>query len=190
MTCRGSRFADGAKRNPNGEVVMKNRETDEWLIQNEKSTREFVRKWGHFVNHDKYLKPIIPGKYNIGFILYKNSHKPILIHALEPWCDTLYTDLNLDLINKYIDIEQKNTSFNLSEKILPYDNEKQNDILVEINGENFTQEDFIYIQQLTEILDDSIFLEEDMGEQFEVGNLKLTILKTNTYEKNLIICES
>ena len=133
MTCRGSRFADGAKRNPNGEVVMKNRETDEWLIQNEKSTREFVRKWGHFVNHDKYLKPIIPGKYNIGFILYKNSHKPILIHALEPWCDTLYTDLNLDLINKYIGIEQKNTSFNLSEKILPYDNEKQNDILVEIN---------------------------------------------------------
>ena len=29
MTCRGSRFADGAKRNPNGEVFMKNRETDE-----------------------------------------------------------------------------------------------------------------------------------------------------------------
>ena len=34
MTCRGSRFADGAKRNPNGEVFMKNRETDEWLKQN------------------------------------------------------------------------------------------------------------------------------------------------------------
>ena len=30
MTCRGSRFADGAKRNPDGQVFMKNRETDEW----------------------------------------------------------------------------------------------------------------------------------------------------------------
>ena len=29
MTCRGSRFADGAKRNPDGQVFMKNRETDE-----------------------------------------------------------------------------------------------------------------------------------------------------------------
>jgi glycosyltransferase involved in cell wall biosynthesis len=48
MTCRGSRFADGAKRNPDGQVFMKNRETDEWLKQNQKSTREFLRKWGHF----------------------------------------------------------------------------------------------------------------------------------------------
>ena len=39
MTCRGSRFADGAKRNPDGKVFMKNRETDEWLTQNQKATR-------------------------------------------------------------------------------------------------------------------------------------------------------
>ena len=44
MTCRGSRFADGAKRNPTGEVFMKNRETDEWLQQNHRSTRNFIRK--------------------------------------------------------------------------------------------------------------------------------------------------
>ena len=60
MTCRGSRFADGAKRNPNGEVFMKNRETDEWLKQNQKSTREFIRKWGHYCKHDEYMKPIVP----------------------------------------------------------------------------------------------------------------------------------
>ena len=34
MTCRGSRFADGAKRNPDGQVFMKGRETEEWLKQN------------------------------------------------------------------------------------------------------------------------------------------------------------
>ena len=69
MTCRGSRFADGAKRNPNGEVFMKNRETDEWLKQNLKSTREFLRKWGHYCKHDALMKPIIPSKYDIGFII-------------------------------------------------------------------------------------------------------------------------
>ena len=69
MTCRGSRFADGAKRNPNGEVFMKNRETDEWLKQNQKSTREFLRKWGHYCKHDPLMKPIIPPKYDIGFIV-------------------------------------------------------------------------------------------------------------------------
>ncbi len=59
MTCRGSRFADGAKRNPDGQVFMKNRETDEWLAQNIRSTRNFIRKWGTMVEHDQYLKPII-----------------------------------------------------------------------------------------------------------------------------------
>ena len=57
MTCRGSRFADGAKRNPDGNVFMKNRETDEWLKQNQKATREFIRKWGHFVKHDQLVYP-------------------------------------------------------------------------------------------------------------------------------------
>ena len=48
---------------------MKNRETDEWLAQNERSTRNFIRKWGTMVEHDEYLKPIITPKYNIGFNL-------------------------------------------------------------------------------------------------------------------------
>ena len=41
---------------------MKNRETDEWLAQNQKSTREFLRKWGHFCKHDALMKPIVPPK--------------------------------------------------------------------------------------------------------------------------------
>ena len=181
MTCRGSRFADGAKRNPDGKVFMKNRETDEWLKQNIKSTRNFIRKWGHFVKHDSYLKPIIPSKYNIGFIATNSSLD--LIKVLEPWCSTLYTDGDY---MKYISLEQPNTKFDLKERVKPFDREKNNQILVEIDGNKFTQEDGTYIQQLPEILDDSTFLEEDYGEQFEVGNLRLTILATDTFEKELI----
>ena len=49
MTCRGSRFKDGALRNPAGQVFMKGRESTEWLEQNLRSTRNFIRKWGHMV---------------------------------------------------------------------------------------------------------------------------------------------
>ena len=59
-------------------------------------------------------------------------------------------------------------------------------IIVEVDGKTFTQQDFDYVQQLSEILADSTFLEEDMGEQFEVGNLTLTIKNIDTHEKKLI----
>ena len=181
MTCRGSRFADGAKRNPNGEVFMKNRETDEWLKQNEKATREFIRKWGHFVKHSPQLKPIIPPKYDIGFIV-KNCNNQLL-EILEPWCSNIYVDEGnvLTMIKNYIAKEQPKTSFDLLERVLPYDNEKQNHILVEIDGNNFTQQDFTLINQLSEIIQDN----GELGE-FELGNLKIGIYNLTTFEKDLI----
>jgi len=189
MTCRGSRFADGATRNPNGEVFMKNRETDEWLKQNQKSTKEFLRKWGHFCKHDTLMKPIVPPKYNIGFIL-KNC-TPQLLETLEPWCSTIYVDEGNTptIIKNYINLEQPNTSFDLQEKIKPYDNKKQNDILVTIDGSKFTQQDFQIIQQLSEILANDKQLHEDFfvePTQFTIENLQITITNLNTYEKDLI----
>jgi glycosyltransferase involved in cell wall biosynthesis len=185
MTCRGSRFADGATRNPNGEVFMKNRETDEWLAQNHKATREFIRKWGHFVKHDEFLKPVIPSKYDIGFII-KNC-KLELLKVLEPWCSTVYVDDNR---LKYITIEQPFTSYKLSEKVMPYDNEKNNAILVEVDGNNFTLEDFEYLQRLSEIIDhDEQLREEKLPCDFGLANLKITITNLKTYEKELIVCK-
>jgi len=192
MTCRGSRFADGAKRNPNGEVFMKNRETDEWLKQNEKSTREFLRKWGHYCKHDVLMKPIIPSKYDIGFVI-KNCNNQLLA-ILEPWCSTIYVDESSDraMCDNYITLESPNTSFDLYEKIRPFDDKKNNEILVEINGNNFTQKDFQILQQLPEILADDEQLHEDIFIEptyFEIENLHITIVNLNTYEKKLIICK-
>ena len=182
MTCRGSRFADGAKRNPDGKVFMKNRETDEWLTQNKKATREFIRKWGHLCNHDIFLKPIVPPKYDIGFVITNANLQ--LIEVLEPWCSTIYCDEQFN-IGRYADyVEMEDTSFDLYEKFKPLDNEKQNEILIQIDGNAFTQEDFGYIQQLSEIIQDS-------GEDNfhgEIGNLVIDIIKMNTYEKDLISC--
>jgi len=179
MTCRGSRFADGAKRNPDGQVFMKNRETDEWLKQNIKSTREFLRKWGHFCNHDLLMKPIIPPKYDIGFIVKNNNIK--LLENLEPWCSTYYGDGPWVQYDYYIKGEQPKTSFNLADKIKPYDNEKNNYILVEINGNNFTDQDFQMLQIISEVLEEG----GEVGE-FELGNMKITINDLTTFEKDLI----
>jgi hypothetical protein len=179
MTCRGSRFADGAKRNPTGEVFMKNRETDEWLKQNERSTRNFIRKWGHFVKHDALLKPIVPPKYNIGLIV-KNCNLQLL-ELLEPWCSVIYTDCDW---TQYFVNEQPNTMYSLSERVHKIDNEKNNDILVEFDGSQVTNDSFQFLQQLPEILQDS----GELGEM-ELDIFKITINSLETCEGDLIKCE-
>ena len=187
MTCRGSRFADGAKRNPNGEVFMINRETDEWLKQNQKSTREFIRKWGHFCKHDAMMKPIVPPKYDIGFIV-KNCDLNAL-ELLEPWCSTMYIDNGRE---EYINQEQSKTSIDLHDKIRPYDNEKNNEILVEIDINQFHNNNFRVIQTLSEILAYDEQLHEDIfiePTHFQIEDLKITIINLQTYEQGLICNE-
>jgi len=180
MTCRGSRFADGAKRNPNGEVFMKNRETDEWLAQNIRSTRNFIRKWGHFVKHDEYLKPIVPPKYDIGLVIKNCSEQ--LLESLEPWCSTIYVDT---FAEDYINKEQPNTDFNLTKRIYSIDAEKQNDIEVRFDGNKLTQDAFEIITNLSEILSNDEKLETGT---FELGMLGIKINKIKTYEGDLIKC--
>ena len=192
MTCRGSRFADGAKRNPDGQVFMKNRETNEWLKQNQKSTKEFIRKWGHFCKHDTLMKPIIPPKYNIG-IKVENC-TPQLLETLEPWCNKIYVDEgNIPtIIKNYIDLEQPNTSFDLNKKLFGVENLSNytnngffpTDIFIKINGNTFNNQDYAIIQQFSEIIQDS----GEIGE-FELGNLKITVNSLKTYENNLIVNE-
>jgi len=171
MTCRGSR------RNTNDKAINIYEDSPEWLEQNRRSTRNFIRKWGHFVKHDSLMKPIIPPKYDIGIIL-KNSQDVQLIEALEPWCSRIYVDASRD---NYIGLEQKNTLYNLSKKVLPYDSEKNNEILIKINGKLFNQQDFQIVQQLPEIIKDS----GQVGE-FELGNLFINIIQMNEYQNNLI----
>ena len=139
--------------------------------------RNFIRKWGTPVRHDSLMKPIIAPKYDIGIILKANPNMEML-RILEPWCSTIYTDLD---VLEYITLEQSYTSIDLKEKVLPYDNEKQNQILVEADIKMFNQQDFQYLTQLPDIIKDS----GTVGE-FQIGNLKITIIALDTFEQNLI----
>ena len=181
MTCRGSRFAEGATRNPNGEVFMKNRETDEWLEQNQKATRNFIRKWGHMVQHDQHLKPIIPPKYDIGFIVH-NCNKQML-HALEPWCSNIYiTMINPIDANSYVKEEQKNTKFDLIKRIRPMGEERYNNILVEFDASKLNENNFNNILcKLPEIIKST----NEEG-KYKLDIFKVTVNSLETYEKELI----
>ena len=152
MTCRGSRFKDGATRNPDGQVFMKGRETTEWLKQNLRSTRNFIRKWGSMVKHNEYLKPIIPPKYDIGLII-KNCTYDIL-YALEPYCNQLYLE-DTSLIDDYLKEEGDKSGFDLGGKLLTRDFKPHNDVLIEFDALQMTQESYNIFLQFPEILGES-----------------------------------
>lgn len=155
----------------------------EWQEIDRKSTRNFIRKWGTFHPlHDEFLKPRKPKVYNIGFILQNPSFD--LIHALEPWCSRMVCPtLDQQIINRYIELEQPTTPFNLTEK-LEYGG-CETDIIVEIDGQRFSQNDYQTIQYLSQIIEES----GEVGE-FQLGNLKITIKSLQTYEHELIVCKN
>lgn len=173
MTCRGSRF------NPTLTTPGKN--SNEWETQNQRSTRNFIRKWGHFVKHDSMMKPIVPPKYDIGIkVVNCNSQ---LLEILEPWCSTILIDDEMQVLTThYLDKEQHNTKIDLSKRIktIPFDT-LENDIIIEVDGKTFTQEDFQILQQLNEIIKDS----GEIG-KFILGNLTITIQNMNEYQTSLI----
>ena len=186
MTCRGSRFKDGALRNPAGQVFMKGRESSEWLAQNLRSTRNFIRKWGHMVKHDELMHPIIPPKFNIGFVVENCSTD--MLKELEPWCSDIYGDWLGHKgygVNKYIKEEQKDTQFDLSKKIHSDRIKTKNDVIVKFDCNELNQDNFQIIANLSEILQES----GDVGEM-ELGIFKLNIKSLQTYEKDLIVCKT
>ena len=149
-----------------------------------KSTLEFIRKWCQNVNHTPLMKPIVSPKYDIGFVV-KNCNDQLLA-ALEPWCSNIYVDEgNIpSMIDNYITLESPNTSTDLYQKIKLFDSEKNNEILVTIDGNKFIQQDFQIIKQLSAILQDS----GGVG-SFELSNLRIDVIQLNKYEKDLIICK-
>lgn len=180
MTCRGSRrnTVDGAP-----DIQTNN---PEWEAQNIRSSRNFIRKWGHFVKHDSLMKPIIPPKYNIAFRVHNNNIK--LLEALEPWCNIYYGDGPWVQYDYYIQNEQPNTKFNLKKRIKSLEAELYDDfegITVIIDGNTFTNQDYQFIQMLSEVIEEG----GEIGE-FELGNMKVQITSLETFERDLIFIEN
>ena len=149
-----------------------------WQKEMNNSTKEFIRKWGSNVLHEPLMKPIVAPKYNIGIIVVNCNEK--LIEVLEPWCELLRVDCDF---TNYIKEEQSNTAYDLSERVIKYQNDsKSTDIFITVDGEKFSNEDFQYIQQMSQIIEQSA----SEGEIYQLGNLTVKVTKKKEYQQNLI----
>lgn len=169
MTCRGSRF--------NPTITTVGKESNEWLKQNEISTRNFIRKWGHFVKHTPLMHPIVPPKYDIQIRLFNSTLNHI--RNIEPWCSRLVIDQPLK--EQYLEKEQPRTRIDLSDKILYTNEEIESDIIIRLDGNKLDMDTYRYINNISEIIQQT----NETG-QFELGNMKLTIYKLQEYQNNLI----
>ena len=161
-----------------------------WKADMDRSTMEFIRKWGSNVNHTALMEPIVAPKYNIAYVV-KNC--PIqLLEALEPWCDRLYVESEVDpatnsLLNhvfEFRDKKQKDTSFDLSKRIFTtYSNnpEWENDIVIMFDPNKLTNQTFQLLTQMPSIIKES----GEIGE-FEIDMFKVVISHIEEYQNNLI----
>ena len=183
MTCRGSRFKDGIKiineiQLDAGNVWKRAEDSKEYKDLREIKFREWWRKWHHDVLHDENMLPIVRKRYNIGFIVKNATH--FLVDVLEPWTDTIYLENN-ELINSYIQKEQKQSKFNIKSRVKPINENKLNDILLEFDGSYLNNNNFNFIKDLSQIIEST----NEIG-LFEFDIFKINIKSLNSYESFLI----
>lgn len=168
LTCRGSRF--------NPTITAIGKDSEEWQQQNVKSARNFIRKWGHFVKHNDMMKPVVPNRYNVGFVVINCDEYRVAL--LEPWCDTLYTDVEY---SRYIKAEQQNTRYDLNKKLKRYDEPKNNDVVVTFDGNKITNQSFEFFNILQQMLEDS-----GQPGELEYDIFKINVNKLVDYKETLI----
>lgn len=184
MTCRGSRFKDGIEIEkeiplPDGTIWYKPKDSEEYLKLRNTKFREWWRKWHTDVLHDKHMKPLVPGRYETAFVV-KNANLDI-VAALEPWCDVLYTDDEMGIIEAaYYETEHKKTMFDLKSKfrVIKCSTPKES-IVLEFDAKQLTEAHLrTFISQLPQILDNAtetgIF--KFGAPQFEIFTLKINSL--------------
>ena len=175
LTCRGGQFEHASQSH---DLTYK---SDVWNKLALTQTKEFIRKWGNVPRYDAYQYPIIPKKYNTSFIVHNCNLQGL--EALEPWCDKIYIN-NDNVINEYISLESKNTSFDLTKRVVNInknDAYSENDIILEFDALKVSPGTFNIIQNLSDIITES----GDIG-QFELDCFNITIHQIQDYSNELI----
>lgn len=158
MTCRGSRFKDGVKIvqeipvGPN-QVWKRAADSEEYTKLRQIKFRDWWRKWHMDVLHDSNMMPIVNPRYNVGFVV---DPCPVpLLPYLEPWCDTIYTNLPPVITDDYIAAQQEISKFDMKRRIRPITEEPTNDIVIRFDGTKFVQQHLETLKQLPLMIKDS-----------------------------------
>jgi len=127
------------------------------------------------------MKPIIPHKYDIGFIVHNCNLDALAV--LEPWCNTIYIKDEMGVLeSNYLDLEQKHTLIKLESKIKSIDKDiPDNDIVIEFDATKLNQESFFTLTQFPDIITQS----GEEGE-FELDIFNVSIVNMETHEHELI----
>ena len=174
LCCRGSRF------NPN--LTTPGNDSCEWKKQNQKSERNFIRKWGSNVRHGQRLEPAVIPKFATEFRITNCTQEAL--NELEPYCMFLYIDC---AYKSYIKKEQKQTPFNLSEKISPLksvdpDNPRGN-IVLEFDYLKLNEQEKQIITNINEVVASNA-----IAGKATAGNIKIDARSHISYENKLIHC--
>lgn len=166
FTCRGGQFQDG---------VEKQTTDPKFHEMRGRSGRYYVRKWQSWIQNDEYQHPIVPKKYNLGFVV-SGVENPDFVHFLEPWCSNIFVD-NWAMAEKYISSEQPTTTVDLRRRLRKHSeiDAVNNDVLVYFNYKDFLSNYKWHAQVITkmsEMLSDS-----DMESNAE---FEYTIFKVKT----------
>lgn len=153
---------------------------EEWKKQMNNSTKEFIRKWGSNIEHTSLMKPIVTPVYKKKLILI-NANENVL-SVLEPW----FTEIAVDIdINKWVEVNNKDSYFDLSKRVYKHDNNSQeawDDIFITLDSSKFTQQDYNHIMLLNKIITDS----GEANSVFQLGNLTIKINQLKNYQNELI----
>lgn len=167
FTCRGGQFQDG---------VEKQTTDPKFHEMRGRSGRHYIRKWQSWIQNDEYQHPIVPKKYNLGFVV-TGVENPDFVHFLEPWCSNIFVD-NWDMAEKYIESEQPTTTFDLRQRIHKHSEIQSvnNDVLVYFNYKDFMRNPRWHPQVITKMSEMLSDPEMENDAEFEYSIFKV---KTN-----------
>ena len=115
LTCRGHRWTDEIGK-----------DDDYFKNASAKAARNYLRKWGSWIENDEYQRPILKPRYDIGVVIENCTAD--LLNWIEPWFNNTYVDQSL--IAEYIKHEQPKTDLILEARVRPIEEPKQNDIII------------------------------------------------------------
>lgn len=174
LTCRGHKWTDDT-------VIGK--VDNEYPMFETRARRNYIRKWNSWIANDEYLRPLFSDKYKLCIVLYNSVDS--VIPELELWSDKLYTDIDIQKIQQYISVEQKNTLYNLNERIAPISEFSSGQFPVELHIDCavMTNEDWNMLLKVQDILG-TLSSEESPAGTYELGNIKVVVheLKSVTHE--------
>lgn len=166
LTCRGHRWTEEIGK-----------DDDYYKKSNARAQRNYLRKWGTWIQNDEFQHPIVPPKWDIQYQLENATQ--LTLSVLEPLCDHIWVDLTQEQVNDYIKLEQPNTLFDLRKKISVKES-KDSDVIVRIDGYKLTNDTIQILQQLPHIIKDS----GEVG-KFKIGDLEISIQRLNDYQQEL-----